>query len=77
MTRSADTRLGALLAVLLLALNVGSVSSRLGFLHKAKQVKEYDHWRYIEMSRGPEGRPALQRESCPMPSWHPVFCRRA
>ena len=68
MTRSADTRLGALLAVLLLALNVGSVSSRLGFLHKAKQVKEYDHWRYIEMSRGPEGRPALQRE--------PPYCFR-
>ena len=68
MTRSADTRLGALLAVLLLALNVASVSSRLGFLHKAKQVKEYDHWRYIEMARGPEGRPALQRE--------PPYCFR-
>jgi hypothetical protein len=67
-TRSADTRLGALLAILLLALNVASVSSRLGFLHKAKQVKEYDHWRYIEMARGPDGRPALQRE--------PPYCFR-
>jgi hypothetical protein len=67
-TRSADARLGALLAVLLLALNVASVSSQLGFLHKAKQVKEYDHWRYIEMARGPEGRPALQRE--------PPYCFR-
>jgi hypothetical protein len=67
-TRTADTRLGALLAVLLLAVNVASVSSRLGFLHKAKQVKEYDHWRYIEMARGPEGRPALQRE--------PPYCFR-
>lgn len=68
MTRSADTRLGALLAVLLLALNVASVSSRLGFLHKPKQVKEYDHWRYVEMARGAEGRPALQRE--------PPYCFR-
>ena len=70
MTRSiaADTRLGALLALLLLALNVASVSSRLGFLHKPKQVKEYDHWRYIEMARGPQGRPALQQE--------PPYCFR-
>jgi hypothetical protein len=67
-TPSADTRIGALLAVLLLAVNVASVSSRLGFLHKAKQVKEYDHWRYIEMARGPEGRAALQRE--------PPYCFR-
>ena len=65
---SADTRLGILLAVLVLAVNVQSVSARLGFLHKAKQVKEYDHWRYIEMARGPEGRPALQRE--------PPYCFR-
>jgi hypothetical protein len=67
-TRAADTRLGVLLAVLLLALNVAAVSSRLGFLHKPKQVKEYDHWRYVEMARGPEGRPALQRE--------PPYCFR-
>ena len=40
----------------------------LGFLHKAKQVKEYDHWRYIEMARGPEGKPELQRE--------PPYCFR-
>jgi hypothetical protein len=67
-THPADTRLGALLAVLLLAVNVASVSSRLGFLHKPKQVKEYDHWRYIEMARGPAGRPALQQE--------PPYCFR-
>jgi hypothetical protein len=40
----------------------------LGLLHKAKQVKEYDHWRYIEMARGAEGRPALQKE--------PPYCFR-
>ena len=68
MTRSADTRLGLLLAILILGLNVASVSSRLGFLHKPKQVKESDHWRYVEMARGAEGRPALQRE--------PPYCFR-
>ena len=68
LTRAADTRAGALLAILLLALNVASVSAQLGFLHKPKQVKEYDHWRYIEMSRGPQGRPELQRE--------PPYCFR-
>jgi len=67
-SRSADARLGALLAVALLAANVWSVSSRLGFVHKPKQVKEYDHWRYVEMARGEEGRPALQRE--------PPYCFR-
>jgi hypothetical protein len=67
-TRSADTRLGVLLGILVLAFNVVSVSSRLGFLHKPKQVKEYDHWRYVEMARGAEGRPALQRE--------PPYCFR-
>lgn len=68
MTRSADTRLGALLAIAVLALNVAAVSARLGFLHKPKQVKEYDHWRYVEMARGAEGRPALQKE--------PPYCFR-
>jgi hypothetical protein len=68
LTRAADTRLGALLAVLLLAANVASVSARLGFLHKPKQVKETDHWRYIEMARGPQGREQLQRE--------PPYCFR-
>jgi hypothetical protein len=67
-TRSADTRLGVLLAIALLGLNVSSVSSRLGFLHKPKQVKEYDHWRYVEMARGADGRPALQKE--------PPYCFR-
>jgi hypothetical protein len=65
---SADTRLGILLAVLVLAVNVQSVSARLGFVHKAKQVKEYDHWRYIAMSRGSEGNPALSHE--------PPYCYR-
>jgi hypothetical protein len=68
LTRAADTRLGALLALVLLAVNILSVASELGFLHKAKQVKEYDHWRYIEMSRGPEGKPELQGE--------PPYCFR-
>ena len=68
MTRSADTRLGVLLAVVLLTLNAWAVSSRLGFLPKPRQVKEYDHWRYVEMARGAEGRAALQKE--------PPYCFR-
>jgi len=67
-TSRVDTALGALLAVGVLALNVTCVSARLGFLHKPKQVKEYDHWRYVEMARGEEGRPALQKE--------PPYCFR-
>jgi hypothetical protein len=65
---TADTRLGVLLALLVLAVNVQSVSSRLGFVHKAKQVKEYDHWRYIHMSRGDAGDAALRHE--------PPYCYR-
>lgn len=64
-TRNGSTavRLGALLSLLVLAVNVVSVSTRLGFLHKPKQVKELDHYRYIEMARGPEGRPELAGEA--------------
>jgi hypothetical protein len=62
------TRLGVLLALLVLGLNALSVSARLGFVHKPKQVKEYDHWRYAEMARGAEGRERLQRE--------PPYCFR-
>ncbi len=68
MRKSTDVGLGALLALLLLAANAASVSARLGFLHKAKQVKETDHWRYIHMARGDQGDPALQRE--------PPYCYR-
>ena len=68
MTRSADTRLGVLLVVLILGFNMLAVSSRLGFLHKANQVKEYDHRRYIEMAKGAQGRPELQKE--------PPYCFR-
>ena len=68
MRRPADTRLGILLVLLVLAVNILSVSSRLGFVHKAKQVKESDHWRYIHMSRGEQGNRALQQE--------PPYCFR-
>ena len=68
LSRAAETRLGALLALLLLAVNIASVASVLGFLHRAKDVKEYDHWRYLEMSRGPDGNPRLQQE--------PPYCFR-
>jgi len=67
-TRTADTRLGVVIVVLILGFNVLAVSSRLGFLHKPNQVKEYDHRRYIEMAQGAEGRPELQKE--------PPYCFR-
>jgi hypothetical protein len=60
--RLGDTGLGALLAVLLLTVNVGTVSSQLGFIHKSRQVKEGDHWRYLSMARDPERTRALSRE---------------
>ncbi len=60
--RFRDARLGALVALLVLAVNVLHVSANLGFLHKAKQVKETDQWRYIQMSRDPERRSPLARE---------------
>jgi hypothetical protein len=59
MSRVSDLGLGILLSLLVLAGNVAYVSARLGFLHKPKQVGEYDHYRYIEMARGPEGRPEV------------------
>lgn len=55
--------LGVLLCLGILAFNVGFVSARLGFLHKAKEVKETDHWRYIQMARHPDGGHPLARES--------------
>jgi hypothetical protein len=60
--RVGDTGLGALLAVLVLALNVLTVSARLGFIHKSRHVKESDHWRYISMARDPGRTQALSRE---------------
>jgi hypothetical protein len=61
--RARDTGLGALLSILVLALNVWSVAAPLGFLHKAKQVKETDQWRYIQMARDPERKDPLAREA--------------
>jgi hypothetical protein len=58
-----DLLLGVLLSLGLIAFNVGFVSARYGFLHKAKQVKETDQWRYIHMARHPDGHHPLARES--------------
>jgi hypothetical protein len=54
-----DLRLGALLALLVLALNSFCVSQRMGFLPKPKRVVEADHLHYIEMAKGPHGRADL------------------
>jgi hypothetical protein len=55
--------LGALLGLGILAFNVGFVSARYGLLHKPKQVKETDQWRYIHMARHPDGNHPLAREA--------------
>ena len=60
--RIGDTSLGALVAVFVLAVNVLTVSSQLGFIHKSRHVKESDHWRYISMARDPGRTQALSRE---------------
>ena len=60
--RFQDVALGAVLSIAILGINVWTVSSRLGFLHKAKQVKESDQWRYIEMARDPGRTKPLSRE---------------
>ncbi|HVR69834.1 MAG TPA: hypothetical protein VMT87_03230 [Vicinamibacteria bacterium] len=54
-----DVLLGALAALLALALNAGYVSAHLGFVHRPKQVRESDHHHYIEMAEGEAGRQAL------------------
>jgi hypothetical protein len=54
-----DLRLGALLALLVLALNSLWVSDRMGFLPKPKRVVEADHLHYIEMAKGRHGRADL------------------
>jgi hypothetical protein len=60
--RLGDTGLGALLSVFVLAVNVTTVSSQLGFIHKSRQVKESDHWRYLSMARDPGRTRPLSRE---------------
>jgi hypothetical protein len=54
-----DLALGAAAAALFLALNAGYVSAHLGFVHRARQVRESDHHHYIEMAEGASGRAAL------------------
>jgi hypothetical protein len=54
-----DLALGATAAALALVLNAGYVSAHLGFVHRARQVRESDHHHYIEMAEGASGRAAL------------------
>jgi hypothetical protein len=61
--RSPELALGLLLSLLILAVNIASVSSHLGLVHRPRQVKELDHSRYIEMAKGAEGRAELAREA--------------
>ncbi|HWX25444.1 MAG TPA: hypothetical protein VN083_10395 [Vicinamibacteria bacterium] len=52
----------------ILLFNILFVSSRMGFLHKPNRVLETDHFHYIEMAKGSEGRKELARE--------PPYCWR-
>jgi hypothetical protein len=60
--RRGEIGVAALVAAGLLLLNIGYVSARLGLVHKPRQVSETDHYRYIEMAKGPDARPELSRE---------------
>jgi hypothetical protein len=66
--RHSDLHLAAALSCAILAVNAASVSARVGFVHKAKRTQETDHFRYIEMAKGPDGDLSLQRE--------PPYCWR-
>lgn len=57
--RGGDVRLGAVAALLGLALNIAYVSAHLGFVHRARQVRETDHHHYIEQAEGDAGRAEL------------------
>lgn len=62
--------LGCLAAVVLIAVNIAYVSYFTGIIHPASEVLETDHYRYLEMARGPEihARSRLAHE--------PPFCWR-
>ena len=45
---------GVVAATLLIGFNIVYVSWSTGFVHQAAVVLETDHYRYIEMARGPE-----------------------
>jgi hypothetical protein len=51
--------LGALAALFALSLNAAYVSAHLGFVHRARQVRETDHHHYIEQAEGEAGRKEL------------------
>jgi len=63
--------LGWSTAVVLIAVNIAYVSSFTGFIHPAAEVLETDHYRYLEMARGPEIRARSSRLA-----QEPPFCWR-
>jgi hypothetical protein len=54
-----DVVLGAVAALVALSLNAAYVSAHLGFVHRARQVRETDHHHYIEQAEGEAGRKEL------------------
>lgn len=53
-TRQKNITYGLITAALLICFNIFYVSFSTGFIHRAAVVLETDHYRYIEMARGPE-----------------------
>ena len=49
-----DIRLALALATLLVAANAGYVASKLGFVHRVREVMETDHRHYIHMATHPD-----------------------
>ncbi|HEV8253867.1 MAG TPA: hypothetical protein VGQ78_03865 [Vicinamibacteria bacterium] len=67
MTR-AELVVASLLCAALVFLNAACVASVLGWVHGPRKVLEGDHFRYLEMARGAEGKPELARQ--------PPYCWR-
>ncbi len=52
--RNQAVALGLLASVVLIGVNIAYVASFTGFIHPPSVVLETDHYRYLEMARGPE-----------------------
>jgi hypothetical protein len=58
---SRETWLAVAAAALILCVNAGHVSSRMGFVHSARQVAEFDHHIYRSLALSPPGSPEEPR----------------
>jgi hypothetical protein len=63
-----ELALASVLCAALVFVNAACVASVLGWVHGPRKVLEGDHFRYLEMARGAEGKPELARQ--------PPYCWR-